>query len=87
MLDTVEKILAVKKILAEENPTQIPWSTTLQTADGERICVVDVGHASEDYPIFCLIDYGNEIGCDWYTDQGEYDVGVPSGNTLVPIKN
>jgi len=46
MLETVKKILAV------EQPIQIPWSTTLQTIDGERICVVDVDHASEDYPIF-----------------------------------
>jgi len=79
MLDTI------KKIIAEENLFEIPWSTTLQTIDGDRVCLVSNFQASDDYPIVCLIDYGTEVGSDTYTLEGEYDVGVASGNNLMPI--
>ena len=79
MLDTI------KKIIAEENLFEINWSTTLQTIDGERVCLVSNIQASDDYPIICLVDYGTEVGCDSYTLEGEYDAGVASGNNLMPI--
>lgn len=75
----------IKKIIAEENLFEIPWSTTLQTIDGDRVCLVSNVQANDDYPIVCLIDYGTEVGCDSYTLEGEYDVGVATGNNLVPI--
>jgi len=78
MLDTT------KKIIAEETSFEIPWSTTLQTIDGDRVCLVSNVQASDDYPIVCLIDYGTEVGCDSYTLEGEYDVGV-AGCNLMPI--
>ena len=75
----------IKKIIAEETFLEIKWSTTLQTIDGERVCLVSNVQASDDYPIVCLIDYGTEVGCDSYTLKGEYDAGVASGNNLMPI--
>jgi len=77
---------SVKKLLSEEIPFEIPWSTTLQTIDGERICVVNLEiDPSSGYPVLCLVDYGSEVGFDIYTEDGEYDIGVPSGNSLMPI--
>jgi hypothetical protein len=77
---------SVSELLKAEKGHDIPWSKTLQTIDGERICVVnlDIG-LSPDYPVLCLVDYGSEIGFDIYTEDGEYDIGVPSGNSLIPI--
>ena len=75
----------IKKIIAKETSFEIPWSTTLQTIDGERVCLVSNVQASDDYPIVCLIDYGTEVGCDSYTLKGEYDAGVASGNNLMSI--
>jgi hypothetical protein len=40
---------------------------------------------SSGYPVLCLVDYGSEIGFDIYTEDGEYDIGVPSGNSLMQI--
>jgi hypothetical protein len=78
---------SVSELLKAEKGHDIPWSKTLQTIDGERICVVnlDIG-LSPDYPVLCLVDYGSEIGFDIYTEHGEYDIGVPSGNSLIPIQ-
>lgn len=79
-------IKSVTKLLSEEIPFEIPWSTTLQTIDGERICVIDVEqHTDSGYPYLCLTDYGTEVGCDLYTIDGEWDVGVASGSSLMPI--
>ena len=76
---------SVSELLNAEKGHNIPWSTTLQTIDGERVCVLSEETGSEEYPILCLIDLGNEVGSDWYTLEGEYTIGVPSGNSLIPI--
>lgn len=75
----------VRLLLEREPKHAIAWSKTLQTKDGERVCVLNLDTNSESYPLLCLIDYGTEIGCDIYTLAGEYDVGVSSGNSLIPI--
>lgn len=75
----------VSEMLSSSPKHSIPWSTTLQTIDGERVCVLSEETGSEEYPILCLIDLGNEVGSDWYTLEGEYTIGVPSGNSLIPI--
>jgi hypothetical protein len=48
--------------------------------------VLDVEAGVDDvYTVLCLVDFGNEVGSDWYTPEGEYTIGVPSGNSLIPI--
>tara|TARA_B110000093_G_scaffold113551_1_gene121753 strand:- start:625 stop:969 length:345 start_codon:yes stop_codon:yes gene_type:complete len=74
-----------EKLILAEPVYQIPWSTALQTADGERICIISKCNPSDDYPILCLIDYGTEVGCDTYTVAGDYDIGVSSQRTLISI--
>jgi hypothetical protein len=76
----------VSEMLSSSPKHSIPWSTTLKTIDGERVCVLDVEAGVDDvYTVLCLVDFGNEVGSDWYTQDGEYTIGVPSGNSLIPI--
>tara|TARA_R110002033_G_C3840925_1_gene234798 strand:- start:113 stop:373 length:261 start_codon:yes stop_codon:yes gene_type:complete len=77
---------SVSELLNAEKGHNIPWSKTLKTIDGERVCVLDVEAGVDDvYTVLCLVDFGNEVGSDWYTPEGEYTIGVPSGNSLIPI--
>jgi hypothetical protein len=75
----------VKQLIEQAPLLGIPWSQSLCTRSGLRVCLLDEGTGKADYPVMALIDLGGESATEIFTGEGHYMLDGEHGYDLVSI--
>jgi len=62
----------VKQLIENDPQLGIPWSRSLCTRSGMRVCLIKEMGKHADYPVIAMIDLGNEAATEMFTDEGHY---------------
>ena len=75
----------VKQLIEQAPLLGIPWSQSLCTRSGLRVCLLDDESSNADYPVTALIDLGGESATEIFTGEGHYMLDGEHGYDLVSI--
>ena len=75
----------VKQLIEQAPLLGIPWSQSLCTRSGLRVCLLDDESSNADYPVMALIDLGGESATEIFTGEGHYMLDGEHGYDLVSI--